>query len=141
MDSFKSPLIVAGRILLALLFLLAGIDKLADIAGTAGYIASVGLPAATALAVLSGAFEVLAALALILGWQARWAALSLALFTLMTNLLFHNYWALPDAEVYMAQIKFMKNLSIVGGMLVVAALGAGPLSLDARRANGRLTPS
>ena len=135
MDAFKSPLILAGRILLALLFLLAGIDKLADISGTAGCIASVGLPAATPLAVLSGVFEVLAALALAVGWQARWAALSLALFTLLTNLLFHNYWALPADQVYMAQIKFMKNLSIVGGMLVVAALGAGPLSLDARRAN------
>lgn len=135
MDAFKSPLMLVGRMLLALLFLLAGIDKLADIAGTAGYIASVGLPAATPLAVLSGVFEVLAAMALAVGWQARWAALSLALFTLLTNVLFHNYWALPDAEVYMAQIKFMKNLSIVGGMLVVAALGAGPLSLDARRAS------
>ncbi|SDH29284.1 putative oxidoreductase [Pseudomonas benzenivorans] len=135
MNAFQSPLILAGRMLLALLFLLAGIDKLADIAGTAGYIASVGLPAATPLAVLSGVFEVLAALALAVGWQARWAALSLALFTLLTNLLFHNFWALPADQVYMAQIKFMKNLSIVGGMLVVAALGAGPLSLDARRAN------
>lgn len=135
MNAFKSPLILAGRMLLALLFLLAGIDKLADIAGTAGYIASVGLPAATPLAVLSGVFEVLASLALAVGWQARWAALSLALFTLLTNLLFHNFWALPADQVYMAQIKFMKNLSIVGGMLVVAALGAGPLSLDARRAN------
>lgn len=135
MDTFKTPLILAGRILLALLFLLAGIDKLADIAGTAGYISSVGLPAATPLAVLSGAFEVLAALALAVGWQARWAALSLALFTLLTNVLFHNYWALPADQVYLEQVKFMKNLSIVGGMLVVAALGAGPLSLDARRAN------
>lgn len=135
MDTFKTPLILAGRILLALLFLLAGIDKLADIAGTAGYIASVGLPAATPLAALSGAFEVLAALALAVGWQARWAALSLALFTLLTNVLFHNYWALPADQVYLEQVKFMKNLSIVGGMLVVAALGAGPLSLDARRAN------
>lgn len=137
MDAFKSPLILVGRILLALLFLLAGIDKLTDIAGTAGYIASAGLPAATSLAVLSGAYEVIAALALAVGWQARWAALSLALFTVLTNFLFHNYWALPADQVYMEQVKFMKNLSIVGGMLVVAALGAGPLSLDARRAHSR----
>jgi putative oxidoreductase len=134
MDAFKLPLILLGRILLALLFLQAGIDKLTDIAGNAGYIASVGLPAATPLAVLSGVFEVCAALALAVGWQARWAALSLALFTLLTNVLFHDFWAMPADQVYMAQIKFMKNLSIVGGMLVVAALGAGPMSLDARRA-------
>ncbi|MCY1308645.1 Inner membrane protein YqjF [compost metagenome] len=91
------------------------------------------MPAATPLAVLSGAFEVLAALALAVGWQARWAALGLALFTVLTNLLFHKYWAVPDDQAFMEQLMFMKNLSIAGGMLVVAALGAGPLSLDTRQ--------
>ncbi|MNN38512.1 Inner membrane protein YphA [compost metagenome] len=135
MDAFKSPLVLTGRILLSLVFLLSGIDKLTDIAGTAGYIASVGLPAATSLAVLSGAFEILAALALALGWKARWAAFGLAQFTLLTNFLFHNYWALPADQVFMEQLMFMKNVSIAGGMLVVAALGAGPMSLDARHGN------
>ena len=83
---------------------------------------------------LAGAFEVLAALALAFGWKARWAALALALFTLLASLLFHNFWALPADQAAMQQLMFMKNLSVAGGMLMVAAFGAGPASLDARRA-------
>ncbi len=133
MDIFKLPLILVGRLLLALMFVLSGVGKLANIDGTAGYIASVGLPATTALALLAGAFEVLAALALAIGWKAQWAALALALFTLLASLLFHNFWALPADQAFMQQLMFMKNLSVAGGMLMVAALGAGPMSLDTRR--------
>jgi len=132
MDTFKLPLVLIGRLLLALMFLLSGFGKLANIDGTAGYIGSVGLPATTALAVLAGAFEVLAALALAFGWKAQWAALALAFFTVLTSLLFHNFWALPADQAFMQQLMFMKNLSVAGGMLMVAALGAGPASLDAR---------
>ena len=133
-DSLKSPLIVAGRVLLALMFVLSGFGKLTHIAGTAGYIASGGLPGAAALAVLVGAFEVLAGLALAFGFKARSAALALGLFTLLASALFHNYWAVPADQQFVQQLMFMKNLAVAGGMFVVAALGAGPLSLDARRA-------
>jgi putative oxidoreductase len=134
MDVFKLPLVVIGRLLLALMFLLSGFGKLANVAGTAGYIATVGLPAPTALTVLAGGFEVLAALALAFGWKARWAALALALFTLLASLLFHNFWAVPTDQAAMQQLMFMKNLSVAGGMLMVAAFGAGSASVDARRA-------
>jgi putative oxidoreductase len=133
-DSLKSPLIVAGRVLLALMFVLSGLGKLSNIAGTAGYIASSGLPGAAALAVLVGAFEILAGLALAFGFMARPAALALGLFTLLASALFHNYWAAPADQQFVQQLMFMKNLAVAGGMFVVAALGAGPLSLDARRA-------
>jgi putative oxidoreductase len=133
-DSLKSPLIVAGRVLLALMFVLSGFGKLSNIAGTAGYIASSGLPAAAALAVLVGAFEILAGLALAFGFKARPAAMALGLFTLLASALFHNYWAAPADQQFVQQLMFMKNLAVAGGMFVVAALGAGPLSLDARRA-------
>ena len=133
LDSIKSPVVVVGRVLLALMFVLSGFGKLANVAGTAGYIASGGLPAATALAVLVGLFEVVAGLALAVGFKARWAALGLALFTLLASLLFHKFWAAPAEQQMMQQLMFMKNLAIAGGMFMVAALGAGPLALDARR--------
>ncbi len=76
----------------------------------------------------------LAGLALIIGWQARWSALALAAFTLGASLLFHNFWTFPAEQQMVQQLMFMKNLAIVGGLLMVAALGSGPASLDARRA-------
>jgi putative oxidoreductase len=135
-DSIRPPLVLIGRVLLALMFVLAGFDKLTGIEGTAGYIASAGLPMATALAVIVGLLELFGGLALMVGFHARWAALALGLFTLVASLLFHNFWAMPADQAFMQKLMFMKNLSIVGGMFVVAALGAGSLSLDARRAAG-----
>jgi len=134
LDSLKAPLVVAGRILLALMFVMAGFSKLGNIAGTAGYIAGAGLPMASALAWGTGLFEVVAGLALAVGFHARWAALLLGLFTLLASVLFHNFWAMPADKQFMQQLMFMKNLAVAGGMFMVAALGAGPLSLDARRA-------
>ena len=134
LDSIKPSIVVVGRVLLALMFVLSGFGKLGNIAGTAGYIASGGLPAATALAVLVGLFEVLAGLALAIGFKARWAALGLALFTLLASLLFHQFWAAPAGQQMVQQLMFMKNLAIAGGMFVVVALGAGPLAFDSRRA-------
>lgn len=132
-DSLKTPLVLVGRVLLALMFVFSGFGKLGDIEGTAGYIASGGLPMATALAVIVGLLELLGGLAIMVGFHARWAALALGLFTLAASLLFHNFWALPADKAFVQQLMFMKNLSVVGGMFIVAALGAGPVSFDARR--------
>lgn len=134
LDSLKSPLVVAGRVLLALMFVMAGFSKLGNIAGTAGYIASAGLPMATALALLTGVFELIAGLALAVGLQTRWVALSLGVFTLLASVLFHKFWAVAADQQFVQQLMFMKNLAVAGGMFMVAALGAGPVSLDARRA-------
>lgn len=132
-DSFKTPLIVAGRVLLALMFILAGWSKLTAIEGTAGYIASGGLPFASALAVIVGLLELLGGLAIAIGFQARWAALALGVFTLAASLLFHQFWAVPADQAFVQQLMFMKNLSVAGGLFTLAALGAGPVSVDARR--------
>jgi putative oxidoreductase len=131
-DSFRTPLIVIGRVLLALMFVMSGFGKLTDIGGTAGYIASGGLPAPAVLAVVVGLLELLGGLALIVGFQARWAGLSLGVFTLMASFLFHKFWAVAPDEQMVQQLMFMKNLAVAGGMFVVAALGAGPASLDQR---------
>jgi putative oxidoreductase len=134
LDSFKTPLVVAGRVLLALMFVLAGFSKLGNIAGTAGYIASAGLPVASVLAVAVALLELVGGLALAVGFHARWAALALGLFTLLASVLFHKFWAVPADQQFVQQLMFMKNLAVSGGMFMVAALGAGPLSIDARRA-------
>jgi putative oxidoreductase len=133
MNAQGLPLVVA-RILLALLFVGSGFDKLTGIEGTAGYIASVGLPAASALAVAAGLLEVVAGVFLIVGFQARWSALALAGYTLVASVLFHRFWAVPADQAFMQQLMFMKNLSITGGMLFVWAFGPGNVSVDARRA-------
>ncbi len=128
-----APLALIGRILLALMFVPAGFSKFAGLSGTAGYIASKGLPFPMLLAIGAGVLEVVAGLAIIVGWRTRIAALALALFTLLAALIFHAYWSLPADQQMMQQLLFMKNVSVTGGLLLLAAFGAGALSLDARR--------
>lgn len=132
-DTYKSYVSVVARILLALMFILSGFGKLTDIQGTAGYIASGGLPFPTLLAAGVGALELLGGLALVIGFQARWVGLVLGLFTLVASVVFHPFWAVPADQQSITQLLFMKNLSVAGGLLLVSALGAGPLSMDAAR--------
>jgi len=122
-----------GRLLLACLFLPAGIAKLGGFAGTVGYIASVGLPMPQVSAALALVVEIVGALALILGLGTRWAALVLALFTLAASVFFHAFWAAPEGQQLIPQLLFFKNIGVVGGLLILAAWGPGDWSLDARR--------
>lgn len=133
----STPVVIVARLLLALMFVLAGLNKFGNLQGTAGYIASGGLPMAGLLAPLVAALEVVGGLMLIVGWQARWAALALALFTLAASIGFHNFWAMPADKAYIQQLMFLKNLAVAGGLLLVFAHGAGPGSLDARREPAR----
>lgn len=124
---------LVGRVLLALMFLIAGIGKIgAGFAGTVGYISSVGLPLPQVAAIGAIVVEIVGSLALIVGWKTRWAALALALFTVATALLFHNYWAMPANQQMMQQIIFMKNLAVAGGLLMLAVAGPGAWSVDRR---------
>jgi len=132
-DKYQNQLALSARVLMAILFLVAGIGKIGGFAGTAGYIASKGLPMPQLGAVIAIVVELGGALALIAGYQTRLVAIVMAVFTLATALLFHNFWALPPEQVYVNQIMFMKNLSITGGLLMMVAFGAGALSLDAKR--------
>ncbi|MCK9381871.1 MAG: DoxX family protein [Sulfuritalea sp.] len=131
--TLQDPLALAGRLLLAVLFLPAGIGKLTGFAGTVGYISSVGLPMPEVAAVLALTVEILGGLALIAGLGTRRAALALALFTLVASFFFHNYWAVPADKQFMQQLLFFKNIAVTGGLLTLAAWGAGAWSLDARR--------
>jgi putative oxidoreductase len=132
MNSLHNPLTLIGRSLMAIMFLLAGISKIGAFAGTSGYIASKGLPMPDVVAALTIAVEIGGALALIFGFCTRWAALVLAAFTLMAGLIFHNFWDLPAAQQTMQQIMFMKNVAITGGLLTLAAWGAGAWSVDGK---------
>jgi putative oxidoreductase len=115
-----------ARVLMAQIFLLAGLQKIAGYAGTQGYMESMGVPGALLpLVILT---EVGGGIALIVGWRTRWAAAALALFTLLTAAIFHTNFS--DGT---QMIMFMKNLSIAGGLLFIAAHGAGAYALDTRR--------
>ncbi|HEX5739309.1 MAG TPA: DoxX family protein [Hydrogenophaga sp.] len=133
MHALQNPLALVSRLLMAALFLPAGLGKIGGFEGTAGYIASVGLPMPALGAAVAIAVEVLGAVALILGLGTRWAALALAVFTLVASFFFHNFWAMPAEQQMMQQLMFMKNIAVVGGLLALVAFGAGAFSLDARR--------
>jgi putative oxidoreductase len=121
-----------ARILMSVMFLVSGISKITGFDGTVGYIGSVGLPMPTALAAAAAAVELLASLALIIGWKTRWAALALAVFTAAATVFFHNFWAMPASEQMMQQISFVKNLAVIGGLLLLASAGPGAWSVDRR---------
>ena len=133
LDKLQNPLALAGRLLLAVLFLPAGISKLTGFAGTVGYISSVGLPAPQAAAALALVVEIVGGLALIAGYQTRIVAIVLAVFTLVASFFFHKYWAVPADQAMIQQLLFTKNIAVIGGLLTLAAWGAGAWSLDGRR--------
>lgn len=134
-DKFQNPLALVARVLLAALFVPAGISKIAGFAGTVGYIGSVGLPLPVVGAVLAIVAEAGGGIALLLGFQTRIAALVLAVFTVVAGVFFHAFWAAAPEAAQMQQIMFMKNIAIAGGLLMLTAFGPGALSLDTKRAN------
>jgi putative oxidoreductase len=128
----QSALALAARLLLAWLFVPAGWAKIAGFSGVAGYIASKGVPFPELSAGIAIAVELGLGLMLLVGWKLRWAALGLAVFVAVITPIFHNFWAMPEAQVMMQKQAFNKNLAVVGGLLALAAFGGGGFSLDAR---------
>jgi len=122
---------LAGRILIALIFVLSGFGKITGFEGTVGYIASKGLPLPQLGAIGAIIVELGAGILLILGWKTRWAAAALLVFTAMAALLFHNFWALPPDQAQNQMIHFLKNISMMGGLLFVVIHGGGAFSVDA----------
>ncbi|AWC24649.1 DoxX family protein [Aminobacter sp. P9b] len=123
-----SALILAGRVLLSVIFILAGFAKLTAISGTAGWFASIGLPAPTVTTVVVGLVELVGGIAVLVGFQTRIAAILLGVFTLAATAIAHTDFA---DQVQMMFLQ--KNLAIAGGLFVLAAFGAGALSIDGRR--------
>lgn len=141
----QNAVVLLGRILLALMFVISGFPKLIDPSGTAGMIAGAGLPAATALAYLAGLFEVVAGLFVLVGFQTKIAAYLLAAFSVFTALVFHsgaiNVPDFPEGANGLLTVfnglMMWKNITIAGGLLLLAAFGPGAYSLDARSAAGK----
>jgi len=123
---------LAGRILLAAPFVVSGYGKIGAFAATAGVMTGKGLPLAEALLALAIVIELGGGLALVIGWMTRWAALAIIAFTVVATLVFHNFWAVPADQAMMQQISFMKNLSIIGGLLLLVAFGPGRYAIDRR---------
>jgi putative oxidoreductase len=122
--------VLLGRILLASTFVISGFGKITGFEGTAGYIASKGLPLPQVLTVIAILIEFGGGLAILLGWMTRWAALAMVVFLIVITPVFHGFWAAPPDHVMEQQINFMKNLSILGGMLLLFACGPGRYSVD-----------
>ena len=131
-EKLQSPLALAARVLMALLFVPAGFSKIAGFAGTAGYIASVGLPFPQLGAVIAIVVELGLGLALLVGFKTRISALVIAIFTVVAGFSFHAFWSMPAEQVMINQIMFMKNIAIAGGLLALVAFGPGALSVDAK---------
>lgn len=117
---------LVARIFLGHIFLLAGISKISGYAGTQGYMQSVGVPGELLPLVI--ALEILGGLAIIVGWQTKWAAYALAGFTVLAAALFHN-----NLSDQMQMILFMKNFAIAGGLMLLAVHGAGAFSIEGRQ--------
>lgn len=126
MNQLNTAADLGGRVLLALIFIIAGFDKIGGYEGTQAYMASQGVPGALLPLVIL--LELGGGIALVLGLFTRWVALALAGFSIASAVLFHF-----DPNDQMQMIQFMKNLAIAGGFLVLARHGAGAWSLDARR--------
>lgn len=118
-------LALAGRLLLAIIFLASAFGKITNFDGTLQYMEVHGMPAATLFCVAAIVVETFGATALILGYRTRWGAAALAVFLAVTTWVFH---AAPDQR-----IQLLKNLAILGGLLHVIAFGAGPISLEGAR--------
>ncbi|EHS53555.1 DoxX family protein [Rhizobium sp. PDO1-076] len=141
MSSTNNTLLVVARILLSFIFILSGFGKLTDPSGTAGMITGAGLPAATLLAYAAGLFELVAGLFVLVGFQTKLTAWALALFCVFTGLVFHSGtvaiegW--PEGALgwinTLNQIMLMKNITLAGGYILLAIIGAGAYSIDARR--------
>jgi putative oxidoreductase len=120
--------LLIGRVLLSIIFILLGFGKLGAVEGTAGYMASMGIPLPGLTVWLVIALEILGGIAILLGFFTRYAAWALAAFCVASGYLGHFQ---PEDQMQMTS--FMKNLAMAGGFLALAAAGAGSFSVDARR--------
>ena len=132
-ERIGDEVILAARILLVVLFLIFGWSKLVDVSGTVAYMAQTGVPAPVISALVAIAVEAFVSIAVVLGVWTRPVAIVLALYALATGFLGHHYWTMTGAARFESEIDFYKNVSIMGGFLLLYVTGAGKYSLDAKR--------
>jgi putative oxidoreductase len=130
MNSQKDWAALVGRVLLSILFIESGFEKISGFEGTAGYIAGHGLPFPQVLVAIAIVIELGGGLAVLAGWKTRWVALALIVFMVVITPVFHNFWGAPPEAVMAQRINFMKNVSILGGIFLLLAFGPGRYSVD-----------
>ena len=129
---WQGAVVVLGRFFFALIFLLAGANHFNK--QTIGYAASQGVPLASIAVPLSGVLAIAGGLSILLGYRAKFGAWLIVLFLIPVTLMMHKFWTVTDPMMAQIQmILFMKNVSMLGGSLLISHFGAGPFSLDARR--------
>jgi putative oxidoreductase len=129
---WQSAVVVLGRFLFALIFVMAGANHFNK--QTIGYAASQGVPLAAFAVPLSGVLAIAGGLSILLGYRARLGAWLIVLFLIPVTLMMHKFWTVADPMMAQIQmILFMKNVSMLGGALLISYFGAGPFSLDVRR--------
>jgi len=129
----QSQALLVGRLLIASLFLVAGVRKLMGVAGAAGYFTKLGFPAADVLVWVAIAIELGGGALLVLGWQTRRVAWLLIAFVAIATFMAHRFWQFDPAQYANQLNHFLKNAAIVGGLLYVVVFGAGTVSLDGAR--------
>jgi putative oxidoreductase len=131
-DPRRDAIALLARISIAAIFVLSGYGKIVGFEGTAGYIVQYGLPVPQLLAAVAIAIELGGGIAVLIGWKTRWAALALVVLLVVITPIFHNFWSVPADQAMEQQINFLKNSSILGGMLLLLAFGPGRYSIDSR---------
>lgn len=130
MEKRADALLLAGRLLLGVIFLFSGYGKLMHLDGFASSLAGRGVPMTQVLAPLGACVEFFGGLAIILGAELRWASALMILFVIVATLISHRYWEYQGAARQAQHTNFMKNLAIIGGFLALMAAGGGRLSLE-----------
>ncbi len=134
--ALTAALVPVGRLLFSAIFVMSGYTHFNP--GMAAYAASAGVPMANVLVPAAGVLAALGGLSVLLGWRARVGAAMLVVFLVPVTLTIHAFWAAKDAMTFQMQLtNFMKNTGLLGGALLIAHLGPGPFSLDARPADAR----
>lgn len=131
-EDYRDQLILLARILLMVLFVKFGFDKVLGFTATVTYMTSTGMPLPGLLALIAVLMEFGVGIALVLGFYTRPLALALAIYTLAAALIGHRYWNMEGMQHYLSMISFYKNISIVGGLLLLSVIGPGKYSLDKR---------
>ena len=128
----RSGTALVGRIMISVIFLVSGLAKLTDPAGTIGYMNSARIPYADTLLYVAAFAEILGGLSILFGFLTRIGALGLFTYLIPTTLYFHAFWTMEGAEAKIQMANFAKNLAVMGGLAAFVAFGAGRYSIDGR---------
>ncbi len=132
MNGQKDSVALIGRIAISIMFITSGFSKLTGFSGTVAHIADKGIPFPEAAAAIAVLIELGGGLAILFGWLTRWVSLAFVVFLIVITPIFHGFWTMEGAERMANQINFMKNLTILGGFLLLYAFGPGRFSIDER---------